>query len=161
MRVSAGILLFRRVSGGLEVLLGHPGGPFFTNRWDGHWTIPKGEVEGDEELSAVALREFEEETGHPAAGRNDELIPLGEIRQKGGKLVVAWAVEGDLDPTAARSNTFSMEWPPSSGRHIDVPEIDQVAWLSPTEARRRIKPTQLPFIERLEAALDISSPEPA
>jgi predicted NUDIX family NTP pyrophosphohydrolase len=159
VRVSAGILLYRFRQGELEVLLGHPGGPFFTHKWDGHWTIPKGEVEGDEELSAVALREFEEETGHPAPGPEVDLIPLGEVTQKGGKLVVAWAVEGDLDPATAVSNTFSMEWPPGSGRRIDVPEIDQVAWFSPTEARRRVKSTQAPLIDRLEAALEISSPE--
>jgi predicted NUDIX family NTP pyrophosphohydrolase len=159
-RTSAGILLYRVRADGLEVLLGHPGGPYFARKWDGHWTIPKGEVEEGEELQAVALREFEEETGHPAVtGEISGLIALGEIVQKGGKRVIAWAVAGDLDPAAASSNRFALEWPPGSGRYLEVPEIDQVAWLSPADARRRIKASQAPFIERLEAALAVSSPE--
>jgi len=160
-RVSAGILLYRHREGDLEVLIAHPGGPFFGARGDGHWTIPKGEVEGDEELIAVAVREFEEETGTPINATPDDLIPLGEIVQKGGKLVFAWAAPGDLDPAAARSNRFTMEWPPGSGRYGDYPEIDEVVWLSPMDARRRIKSTQIPFIDRLEAALAerLSSPE--
>ena len=151
VRISAGILLFRPRSGRLEVLLGHPGGPFFANRDAGHWTIPKGEVDGDEDLVAVARREFEEETGNrPPDGAP---IELGSIVQKGGKVVHAWAVEGDLDPAAARSNLFEMEWPPKSGRKAAFPEIDRVAWFDPAEARIRVKPTQIPLIERLEAAL--------
>lgn len=159
-RVSAGILLYRQHDGNLEVLLAHPGGPYFSGKRDGHWTIPKGEVEGDEELVSVALREFEEETGTSITTALDRLISLGEIVQKGGKLVVAWAAEGDLDPDTAHSNAFTMEWPPGSGRFGDYPEIDEVAWLSPTDARRRIKPTQIPFMDRLEAALTerVSSP---
>jgi predicted NUDIX family NTP pyrophosphohydrolase len=154
-RVSAGILLYRFRGGSLEVLLGHPGGPFFANKGDGHWSIPKGEPDAGEDgddLRGVALREFEEETGHEA-GPADALVPLGEIIQKGGKQVVAWAAEGDLDPATARSNVISMEWPPRSGRRIEVPELDEVAWLTPDEARRRIKDAQIPFIDRLEAAL--------
>jgi predicted NUDIX family NTP pyrophosphohydrolase len=152
-RVSAGILLYRFVAGSLEVLIAHPGGPYFATKDEGHWSIPKGEVEPGEELLAVALREFEEETGSAVAGPVESLIALGDIVQKGGKRVVAWAAAGDLDPSVAHSNTFSLEWPPRSGRRIDVPEIDRVAWCSPADARRSIKDTQIPLIDRLEAAL--------
>jgi predicted NUDIX family NTP pyrophosphohydrolase len=150
--VSAGILLYRYREGALEVLLGHPGGPYFATRHNGHWSIPKGEVEPGEELEAVARREFWEETG-TRLRTGAVLLPLGEITQKGGKRVVAWAVEGDLDPATAQSNYFTIEWPPRSGRSIDVPEIDEVAWLPLDVARVRIKDTQVPFIDRLEAAL--------
>ena len=149
-RVSAGILLFRRIGGGLEVLLGHPGGPFFAGKDLGDWSIPKGEVGPDENLEDVARREFEEETGHPVPG--GPLVPLGSIRQKGGKLVHAWAVEGDLDPATAVSNTFTMPWPPGSSALAEFPEIDRVAWFTPREARRRIKEAQAPFVDRLEEA---------
>jgi predicted NUDIX family NTP pyrophosphohydrolase len=154
-RVSAGILLYRFGEGGLEVLLGHPGGPYFANKHNGHWSIPKGEAEPGEDLETVARREFWEETGTRLRSR-ETLLSLGEITQKGGKRVVAWAVEGDLDPAAAKSNHFTIEWPPRSGRRIEVPEIDEVAWLTPDDARRRIKDTQIPFIDRLEAALAMS-----
>jgi predicted NUDIX family NTP pyrophosphohydrolase len=150
-RTSAGILLFRR-SGWLEVLLAHPGGPFFVRRDEGSWTIPKGEVDPGEALLDVARREFEEETGHPPPGGDP--IELGSIVQKGGKIVHAWALEGDLDPAAASSNSFDIEWPPRSGRRETFPEIDRVAWFTPDEARRRVKATQIPLIDRLEAALD-------
>jgi predicted NUDIX family NTP pyrophosphohydrolase len=150
-RTSDGILLFRPRNGRLEVLLGHPGGPFFANRDAGHWTIPKGEADGDEDPFAVARREFEEETGH--APPDGDAVDLGTIVQKGGKVVHAWAIEGDLDPSAAHSNDIVIEWPPRSGRRQRFPEIDRVAWFDPDEARRRIKPTQAPFIDRLEAAL--------
>lgn len=157
-RLSAGILLYRWRDGQLEVLLGHPGGPYFRNKSTGHWSIPKGEAEPGEDstdtgLRAVACREFEEETGSPVPIPADALLPLGEIIQKGGKRVVAWGAEGDLDTDTAQSNLFRVEWPPRSGRYEEVPEIDEVAWLTPTEARRRIKDTQIPFIDRLEAAL--------
>jgi predicted NUDIX family NTP pyrophosphohydrolase len=151
-RVSAGILLFRRTAAGeIEVLLGHPGGPFHAGRDLGDWSIPKGEVEEGEDLYAVARREFAEETGHPAP--KGQPIPLGKIRQKGGKLVHAWAFEGDLDPATAVSNTFSMPWPPGSGTLAAFPELDRVAWFAPAEARRRVKEAQIPFIDRLEEAL--------
>ena len=150
-RISAGILLFRPRDGRLEVLLAHPGGPFFTNRDEGHWTIPKGEADGDEEMIAVARREFEEETGHPTPGGDP--VDLGSIVQKGGKVVYAWALEGDLDPAAAQSNTFEMVWPPGSGRVQAYPEIDRVEWFDVDEARRRVKPTQIPLIDRLIDAL--------
>jgi predicted NUDIX family NTP pyrophosphohydrolase len=150
-RVSAGILLYRRRDGALEVLLAHPGGPYFAARDEDIWTIPKGEVEPDEALYDVALREFEEETGHPVPDGSP--IQLGSIVQKGGKVVHGWALEGDLDPVAAFSNTFPLEWPPRSGLTILVPEIDRVAWFDGTEARRHIKTTQIALLERLEAAL--------
>jgi predicted NUDIX family NTP pyrophosphohydrolase len=151
-RVSAGILLYRRpVGGGLEVLVGHPGGPYFAAKDLGDWSIPKGEVEPDEDLYEVARREFHEETGHPAP--EGPAIPLGSIRQKGGKLVHAWALEGDLDPAAAISNTFSMPWPPGSATLVAFPEFDRVAWFDPAEARRRLKEAQGAFLDRLVAAL--------
>lgn len=160
LRQSAGILLFRRrgtVAGGLEVLLAHPGGPFFARRDEGHWTIPKGEPDApDDDLLAVARREFAEEVGQLAPAVQPDGSPpiaLDTIVQKGGKLVHAWAVEGDLDPSKAVSNEFEMEWPPRSGRRQLFPEIDRVAWFEPDEARRRLKPTQIPFVDKLVAAL--------
>lgn len=151
MRVSAGILLFRRVGSGLEVLLAHPGGPNFARRDAGHWTIPKGEPDVDEPLMDAARREFIEETGQGVA--DGPWLELGSIVQKGGKVVHAWAVESDLDPDLARSETFEMEWPPRSGRLQAFAEIDRVAWFDPIEARSRIKPAQIPLIDRLEALL--------
>jgi predicted NUDIX family NTP pyrophosphohydrolase len=150
-RVSAGILLFRRRDGRLDVLLAHPGGPFFTARDAGAWTIPKGEPDPDEDLLAVARREFEEETGHPVP--DTAVIDLGSIVQKGGKVVYAWAVEGDMDPADARSNAFEMVWPPGSGTLQSYPEIDRVEWFDPAEARLRLKAAQIPLLERLEAVL--------
>jgi predicted NUDIX family NTP pyrophosphohydrolase len=150
---SAGILLYRRTdTGSLEVLLAHPGGPWFASKDAGHWSIPKGEAHEDEGLLDVARREFDEETGHEAPSAPP--IELGSIVQKGGKRVHAWAVEGDLDPALAHSNLFETEWPPRSGRLAQFPEIDRVAWFDPDEARRMIKPTQIPLLERLEEALD-------
>jgi predicted NUDIX family NTP pyrophosphohydrolase len=145
------LLLYRRTPDGVEVLLAHPGGPMWARKDLGAWTVPKGEFEADEEPLAVARREFEEETGH--APPNGTPIELGEIRQKGGKVVTAWALEGSLDPDSAKSNTFPLQWPPGSGRWITIPEIDRVAWFAPGEARKRIKDTQIPFIDRLLAAL--------
>ncbi len=150
-KVSAGILLYRRRDGALEVLLGHPGGPFFAQRDEDSWTIPKGLAEIGEALEDVARREFAEETGHPPP--DGPPIPLGEILQRAGKVVHAWALEGDLDPARAQSNTFAMPWPPGSGRTIQVPELDRVAWFRPPEARRRLKGAQGPFLDRLLAAL--------
>lgn len=151
MRVSAGILLFRRSPVGLEVLLAHPGGPIFARRDQGHWTIPKGEPNVAEPLIDAARREFREETGLPPP--DGEWLELGSIVQKGGKVVHAWAVEGDLRPEEVVSETFELEWPPRSGRHEKHPEIDRVAWFDPAEARRRVKDTQVPLIDRLEALL--------
>ena len=150
--VSAGILLFRRREGRLELLLAHQGGPFWATKDLGHWTIPKGEVESGEALLDVARREFGEEVGIEFEIGGD--LPLGEVTQKSGKVVVAWGVEGDLDPALAHSNTFSIEWPPRSGLVQAFPEIDRVEWFDATEARRRLKPAQVPFIDRLEAALE-------
>jgi predicted NUDIX family NTP pyrophosphohydrolase len=150
-RISAGILLFRRANGRLEVLLAHPGSPRFATRDAGYWSIPKGEVEPGETLEAVARREFEEETGHPLG--SVELIPLGETIQKGGKVVHAWAAEGDLDPDAATSNTYVAEWPTGSGQLVETPEIDRVAWFEPAAARASIKASQVVFIDRLAAHL--------
>jgi predicted NUDIX family NTP pyrophosphohydrolase len=156
-RRSAGLLLYRwTADGGIEVLLAHPGGPVWAKKDTGAWTVPKGEFEPDETAYAVARREFEEETGHPAP--DGDPIGLGEIRQKGGKLVEAWALEGDLDPADAHSNTFPFEWPPRSGRWITIPEIDRVEWFDPDEARLRIKDTQTPFVDRLLAALEGGDP---
>jgi predicted NUDIX family NTP pyrophosphohydrolase len=151
MRISAGILLWRRRDGVIEVLLGHQGGPFFAKKEEADaWTVLKGEVEQGEDLEAVARREFAEETGHqPPEG---PMIALGEIRQRGGKLVVAWALEGDLDPATAVSNTFAMEWPPHSGRTQEFPEIDRVAWFDLPTARETIKAAQVPFLDRLPRA---------
>ena len=152
-RKSAGLLLYRRAPHSqVELLLAHPGGPMWAKRDAGAWTVPKGEFEVGEEALAVALREFEEETGHPPPPGDP--IELGDIRQKGGKVVTAWAIEGDLDPATARSNTFPLEWPPRSGRWITIPEVDRVEWFAPDEARRRIKDTQIPFIDRLLITLD-------
>ena len=148
---SAGILLWRRSHGPLEVLLGHPGGPFFAGKDAGHWTVMKGEIEPGEEPFAVARREFAEETGHPAPA--GPTIELGEIRQKGGKVVLAWALEGDLDPADAVSNTFEMAWPPKSGRLQAFPEIDRVEWFDTATAREKLNGAQTPFLDRLEDAV--------
>jgi predicted NUDIX family NTP pyrophosphohydrolase len=150
-RTSAGILLWRSRQGRLEVLLAHQGGPFWVKKDLGHWTIPKGEVEAGEELVAVARREFAEETGHEIP--NDRLIELGRITQKSGKVVLGWAVEGELDPSTAVSNTYEMEWPPHSGVMRTFPEIDRVEWFDLGQARRRLKAAQIPFLDRLQAVL--------
>jgi predicted NUDIX family NTP pyrophosphohydrolase len=155
-RTSAGILLWRSRQGRLEVLLAHQGGPFWVRKDIGHWTIPKGEVEPGEEFVAVARREFAEETGHEVP--NQPLIELGQITQKSGKLVLGWAVQGDLDPSTAVSNTYKMEWPPHSGVVEIFPEIDRVEWFALDEARRRLKPAQVPFLDRLHAALTPDHP---
>jgi predicted NUDIX family NTP pyrophosphohydrolase len=151
-RLSAGILLWRRRGEGSEVLLGHPGGPFFAKKDAGVWSVLKGEPDvGEADLELLARREFEEETGHvPPEGPT---IDLGEIRQSGGKVVRCWAIEGDLDPADAVSNTFEMEWPPRSGRMQEFPEIDRVAWFEPAAARTKINAAQAAFLDRLEAAL--------
>ena len=156
-KVSAGILLYRWRDGVPEVLLAHPGGPFFVNRDAGNWTIPKGEPGEDDELPSAAAREFEEETGHAlsAVARDPAAPPLdlGSVVQASGKRVHCWAVEGDLDPATSTSNTFEMPWPPGSGRIQTFPEIDRVAWFPIGEARRRANRSQSEFVDRLVAAL--------
>jgi predicted NUDIX family NTP pyrophosphohydrolase len=148
---SAGILLWRLREGAVEVLLAHNGGPYWARKDHGHWTIPKGEVEPGEELSAVARREFAEETGHDVP--DGPLIDLGQIRQKSGKVVRGWAAEGDLDPATAVSNTYEMEWPPRSGRMQAFPEVDRVEWFRLDEARARLNAAQVPFLDRLQEVL--------
>ncbi len=150
-RTSAGILLWRRRDAEVEVLLAHMGGPYWAKKDLGHWTIPKGEVEEGEQLTDVARREFFEETGHEMP--DVPLVELGEIKQKSGKVVLGWAAEGDLDPAAAVSNTYEMEWPPGSGRTAEFPEIDRVEWFGMDEARRKLKDAQVPFLDRLETVL--------
>jgi predicted NUDIX family NTP pyrophosphohydrolase len=147
--------MFRRRNEKLEFLLAHPGGPRFVHKDDGHWTIPKGEAAPGEDLLTRAQIEFEEEVGcRPESDR--EWIELGWIKQKGGKVVHAWAFEGDLpEPFECKSNLFELEWPPHSGKYQKFPEVDRVCFLSEKVARRKLKPTQLPFIDRLQAALEI------
>ena len=149
---SAGILLYREHLGVLEVLLAHPGGPYYDRKPDtGIWSIPKGEPkETETDLEAVARREFAEETGFTVKGT---LLSLGFIIQKGGKEVFAWAARGQLDPSLTKSNLFTLEWPPRSGHIGYYPEIDKVAWCDPAEARVKVRAAQLPFLERLEAVL--------
>ena len=146
---SAGILLHRRRDERLEVLLVHPGGPFWARRDEGAWSIPKGEYAAGEDPLAAARREFEEELGTPPPGAPAE--DLGEIRQRGGKLVRAFALEGDLDVEAITSNTFALEWPPRSGRTIEVPEVDRAGWFDLSEAGKKMNPAQVELLERLVA----------
>jgi predicted NUDIX family NTP pyrophosphohydrolase len=149
---SAGILLYRRRDRGApEVLLVHPGGPFWANRDLGAWSIPKGEHEEGEDPLACARREFEEELGSPPG--DGELSDLGSVRQRAGKTVQAWALEGDLDTATVRSNTFTLEWPPRSGRMREFPEIDRAEWFPLDEARRRINEAQVAFLDRLAERL--------
>jgi predicted NUDIX family NTP pyrophosphohydrolase len=150
-RTSAGVLLWRRRDGELQVLLAHNGGPYWTKKDLGHWTIVKGEIEPGEEPEAVARREFAEETGHDLP--DGPLVALGEIRQKSGKRVLGWGIEGDLDPATAQSNTFDLEWPPRSGHIQAFPEIDRVEWFEMDEARKRLKAAQAAFLDRLLDAL--------
>jgi predicted NUDIX family NTP pyrophosphohydrolase len=150
-KISAGLLMCRLRGNDLQVLLAHPGGPFFAQKDEGAWTIPKGLVEPDELAVAAARREFEEETGFEIA--SPELVTLGEVRQKSGKIVHAWAFWGDCDPSLLRSNDFSMEWPPRSGQRQSFPEVDRVDWFDPDDARLKILAAQAPFIDRARAAL--------
>ncbi len=150
-RTSAGLLVYRRRPSGIQVLLVHPGGPLWARRDDGAWSIPKGEHGPEEDPFAAARREFREELGQEAP--DGEPLALGEVRQAGGKVVAAWALEGDLDVSAVRSGTFEMEWPPRSGRVGRFPEVDRAGWFDPEEARRKLVPGQVPFLDRLLAAL--------
>jgi predicted NUDIX family NTP pyrophosphohydrolase len=144
---SAGILLHRRRDGMREVLLVHPGGPLWARRDAGAWSIPKGEYGEGEDARACALREFEEELGKPLP--EGELVELGSVRQRNGKLVTAWAAEGDLDPAGIRSNTFRLEWPPRSGRMQEFPEVDRAQWFELEQAREKLIPAQAALLDRL------------
>ena len=152
---SSGILLYRDRAGTTEFLLVHPGGPYWARRDDGAWSIPKGGIEGEEDSRTAALRELDEELGE---GRPEldpgELIDLGSIRQRAGKVVDAWAAEGDFDPEALDSNTFEMEWPPKSGREVEFPEVDRAEWFDLEGARRKLLPAQSEFLDRLLAHLN-------
>jgi predicted NUDIX family NTP pyrophosphohydrolase len=147
---SAGILMYRRPDAGLELLLVHPGGPFWARKDLGAWSIPKGEYSESEDALAVAKREFEEETGARVQG---DFRSLGELVQPGRKIVTAWAIEGDFDPADLKSNLFEMEWPPKSGRRQSFPEVDRAQWFSPAEARGKILKGQSEFISRLLEAI--------
>lgn len=155
---SAGLLMFRRPPQGLQVLLAHPGGPFWVRKDEGAWTLPKGELLASEDPLAAARREFEEETGLRPGG---PFIDLGEVRQKGGKQVRAWAFEGDFDPGRLRCNLFEIEWPPRSGQRRQFAEIDRVAWFDPATARRKLLAAQQPFVERLEQRLPAAPVDPS
>lgn len=150
MRKSAGILLYRVTSKGLEVFLVHPGGPFWKNKEVGTWSIPKGEYLEDEDPLKAAIREFEEETGVTLAGNFIELAP---IKQKSGKIVKAWALEGNMDASKLKSNTFDLEWPPKSGKMIQVPEVDKGEWFTLPVAKEKINPGQFAFIIELNGLL--------
>ena len=155
-RQSAGIVLHRRSRRGREVLLVHPGGPFWARKDAGAWSIPKGEIEPGGDALATAKREFREETGSEVTG---ECTPLPAIRQKGGKLVHAWAVEGDLDVACVVSNTFVLEWPPRSGSMREFPEVDRAEWFTLRDARTRILASQVPFLDALAALVgDVDAP---
>jgi predicted NUDIX family NTP pyrophosphohydrolase len=156
-QISAGILLFRHREDGLEVLLAHPGGPYWSRQLFSSWSVPKGIAEDGETLEAVAAREFSEETGFDLSAVANDLsqppLDLGEVTLKSGKVIRAWAVEGDLDPDLATSNEIEITWPPRSGRTIVIPEVDDVAWFGPEEACRRAHPAQAAFVERLLEAI--------
>jgi len=147
---SAGILLWRGSGEAREVLLVHPGGPLWAKKDLGAWSIPKGEFDEEEEPLGCARREFEEELG--SAPPPNKLVPLGSVRQKNRKQVLAWAAEGDLDASAVRSNTFTMEWPPRSGRQAEFPEIDRAEWFPVEVARAKLNPAQAEFLDRLPSA---------
>jgi predicted NUDIX family NTP pyrophosphohydrolase len=150
-RRSAGLLPFRLREGSLELLIAHMGGPFWARKDDGAWSIVKGEYDEREDSYAAALREFQEETGAPPP--RGAALALGELRQRSGKRIVAWAIEGDLDVSQLASNTFQLEWPRGSGRLQEFPEIDRAAWLDCDTARRKLVPGQVPFVDALERAV--------
>jgi predicted NUDIX family NTP pyrophosphohydrolase len=152
---SAGLLIYRRREGRLEVFLVHPGGPFWKNKDAGAWSIPKGEFGGDEDPLAAARREFAEETGFEAEG---EFLSLTPVTQAGGKVVHAWAVEGDLDPEKIKSNSFTLEWPPRSGKEQEFPEVDRAGWFGIDEAKEKVNKAQVGLLEELAGRLgDIPS----
>jgi predicted NUDIX family NTP pyrophosphohydrolase len=147
---SAGVLLYRYAKKGVEVFLVHPGGPFWAKKDEGAWSIPKGEIDGDEDAASAARREFEEETGVALSGK---LSSLGVFKQPSGKLVEAFALEGDIEPSRVKSNFCRIEWPPRTGRMIDIPEIDRAGWFPPREAMVRIVKGQRPIVEALAGRL--------
>ncbi|MGH9575022.1 MAG: NUDIX domain-containing protein [Candidatus Acidiferrales bacterium] len=149
-KTSAGLILYRMQSGKLEVLLVHPGGPFWSKRDEGAWFIPKGELNVDEDPLAGAKREFEEETGLKPEGG---FLVLGSVKQKSGKTIFAWAFEGDCDPSALKSNTFTIEWPPKSGRQKEFPEIDQAGFFTVAQAKVKMHPVEFPLVLRLQDLL--------
>jgi len=153
-KISAGILLYRHTPTGLEVLLVHPGGPFWAQRDLGAWSIPKGEADQEENLLCAAQREFHEETGFTIQGT---AIPLGHVRQSGGKIVHAWAINGDVDPKQLRSNTFEIEWPPKSKMIRSFQEVDKAEWFTPAEAHLRIISAQAAFLDALVTELKPST----
>ena len=157
-RRSAGILLYRRRGGTVEVLLVHPGGPLWARRDAGAWSIPKGEYGEGEDPLAVAMRELGEETGQRPP--TDGLVALGEVRQRGGKVVTAWAAPGDLDADAITSNTFTLEWPPRSGVRREFPEVDRAGWFDPATAREKLLAAQAELVDRLLAVLEGTPPAP-
>ena len=149
-KTSAGILLYRRKNDEFRVFLVHPGGPFFEKKDAGAWSVPKGEIDEGEDALAAARREFEEETG---CGLEGTFITLSPVTQKGGKIVLAWAVKGDCDADAIRSNTFALEWPPKSGRVRDFPEVDRAGWFTVDEAKKKINPAQAALVDELLSKL--------
>ncbi|HEU4739567.1 MAG TPA: NUDIX domain-containing protein [Solirubrobacterales bacterium] len=151
---SAGVLLFRREGGATEFLLVHPGGPFWVKKDAGAWSIPKGQIEEDEEPRACAIRELEEELGPAPDLDPEELIELGSIRQRAGKKVEAWAAEAEFDPASLDSNTFEMEWPPRSGKQVEFPEVDRAGWFDLEAARKKILPAQAELLDRLLERLE-------
>jgi predicted NUDIX family NTP pyrophosphohydrolase len=154
---SAGIVLFRRRGREVEFLLVHPGGPFWAKKDVGAWSVPKGQIEDEEEPRACAIRELEEELGKAPELDSEQLIELGSIRQKAGKVVEAWAAEADFDPAALASNTFAMEWPPRSGNQQEFPEVDRAEWFGLEAAREKILPAQAELLHRLLERLDLDS----
>jgi predicted NUDIX family NTP pyrophosphohydrolase len=154
-KTSAGLLLYRRRGGALEVLVAHPGGPLWAKKDAGCWSLPKGLLEDGEDPEAAARREFREETGHDAPA--GPYLALGEVKLKSGKRVHGFAVEGELDPAALEPGTFEMAWPPRSGKKATFPEIDRVAWLAPDAAKDKLNPAQADFVDRLLAALEETS----
>lgn len=156
-KLSAGLLLFRRVNRDLEIFLVHPGGPFWAKKDEGAWSLPKGEYSEGENPLLAAKREFQEETSLSVDG---DFIPLGELRQPGGKIVSAWALENDVDPGLLKSNTFSMEWPPKSGKIREFPEVDRAGWFTVSEARAKLLKGQVSFIDRLSEKLRMNVARP-
>jgi predicted NUDIX family NTP pyrophosphohydrolase len=154
---SAGIVLFRHRGGEIEFLLVHPGGPFWAKKDTGAWSIPKGQIEDEEEPRACAIRELEEELGAAPALDPEQLIELGAIKQKAGKVVEAWAAEADFDPATLASNSFEMEWPPRTGNRQEFPEVDRAEWFAPEEAREKILPAQAELLDRLLERLGLDS----